>query len=69
MRIAVDTEQEVLAFTVYDYERDKKEVPRASDIEDLEVPDGSFANDILCDTLFYQIKSSNKAVKKTPSGV
>ena len=27
MRIAVDTEQEVLAFTVYDYERDKKEVP------------------------------------------
>ena len=35
MRIAVDTEQEVLAFTVYDYERDKKEVPRASDIEDL----------------------------------
>ena len=69
MRIAVDTEQEVLAFTVYDYERDKKEVPRASDIEDLEVPDGSFANDMLSETLFYQRKSSNKAVKKTPSGV
>ena len=69
MRISADVEQDVLAFTVYDYERDKKEVPRASDIEDLEVPDGSFANDILCDTLFYQRKSSNKAVKKTPSGV
>lgn len=67
--IAADVEQDVLAFTLYDYERDNKEVPRAFDTEDLEVPDRSFANDILCDTLFYQRKNSNKAVKKTPSGV
>lgn len=40
MRIAADVEQDVLAFTVYDYERDKMEVTRASDIEDLEVLDG-----------------------------
>ena len=42
-------------------------MPRASDIEDLEVLDGSFANDILCDTLLYQRRNSNKAVKKTLS--
>ena len=32
MRIAVDAEEDVLAFTLYDYERDKKEVSRASDM-------------------------------------
>ena len=64
---AIYMAQDVLAFTLYDYERDNKEVPQASDIEDMKVPEGSFVNDILCDTLLYQRRNSNKAVKKTLS--
>mgnify|MGYP004475485227 CR=1 FL=1 len=64
---AIYMAQDVLAFTLYEYEQDKKEMPKASDIEHLNVPDGSFVNAILCDTLFYQRKHNNKAVKKTLS--
>ncbi len=64
---AIYMAQDVLAFTLYDYERDKKEVPTPSDPESIEVPKGSFVNSILCDTLYYQRKNNNKAVKKTLS--
>ena len=64
---AIYMAQDVLAFTLYDYERDKKEVPTPSDPENIEVPKGSFVNSILCDTLYYQRKNNNKAVKKTLS--
>lgn len=57
---AIYMAQDVLAFTLYDYERDNKEVPKASDIEDMKVPEGSFVNDIQCDTLLYQRRNSNK---------
>ncbi len=64
---AIYMAQDVLAFTLYDYEKDKKEVPVPSDPEHIEVPEGSFVNSILCDTLYYQKKNNNKAVKKTLS--
>ena len=59
--------QDVLAFTLYDYERDKKKVPVPSDPDSIEVPNGSFVNCVLCDTLEYQKRNNNKAVKKTLS--
>ena len=59
--------QDVLAFTLYDYERDKKKVPVPSDPDSIEVPSGSFVNSVLCDTLEYQKRNNNKAVKKTLS--
>lgn len=59
--------QDVLAFTLYDYERDKKEVPVPSDPDSIDISDGSFVNCILCDTLEYQKRNNNKAVKKTLS--
>ena len=59
--------QDVLAFTLYDYERDKKKVPVPSDPDSIEVPSGSFVNCVLCDTLEYQKRNNNKAVKKTLS--
>ncbi len=57
--------QDVLAFTRYDYERDNKKVPVPSDPDSIEVPSGSFVNCVLCDTLEYQKRNNNKAVKKT----
>ena len=59
--------QDVLAFTLYDYERDNKKVPVPSDTDSIEVPSGSFVNCVLCDTLEYQKRNNNKAVKKTLS--
>ena len=59
--------QDVLAFTLYDYERDNKKVPVPSDPDSIEVPNGSFVNCVLCDTLEYQKRNNNKAVKKTLS--
>lgn len=59
--------QDVLAFTLYDYERDKKTVPTPSDPDSIEVTNGSFVNCVLCDTLEYQKRNNNKAVKKTLS--
>ena len=48
--------QDVLAFTLYDYERDKKTVPVPSDLDNIEVSNGSFVNYVLCETLDYQKK-------------
>ena len=59
--------QDVLAFTLYDYERDNKKVPVPSEPDSIEVPNGSFVNCVLCDTLEYQKRNNNKAVKKTLS--
>lgn len=59
--------QDVLAFTLYDYERDKKTVPTPSDPDSIEVTNGSFVNCVLCDTLEYQKRNNNKAIKKTLS--
>lgn len=64
---AIYMAEDVLAFTLYDYEQDNKEVPKATDIECLKVPAGSFVNNILCDTIVYQKRNNNKAVKKTLS--
>lgn len=57
--------EDVLAFTLYDYERDKKKTPTASRPEELKVSEGSFVNYIRCDTLEYQKRNNKKAVKKT----
>ena len=59
--------EDVLAFTLYDYERDGKEAPAPSDPDGIEVSNGSFVNCVLCDTLEYQKRNNNKAVKKTLS--
>ena len=59
----------------YDYDesteqnpREGKEVPKASRIADIvvESPD-DFVNYIACDTIEYQRKNNNKAIKKTLS--
>lgn len=59
--------EDVLAFTLYDYEKEKKNIPNPSSRDTLELKDGEFVNLIACDTLEYQKRNNNRAVKKTLS--
>lgn len=57
--------QDVLAFTLYDYERNKREIPHPSAPADLTLKGKQFVNYVACDTLEYQKRNNNHAVKKT----
>ncbi len=57
--------QNVLAFTLYDYEKEGREIPTASDINDIDVAEDEFVNYITRDTIEYRKRHNNKAVKKT----
>lgn len=56
--------EDVLAFTLYDYEKEDKEIPAPSDPASVKAEKG-FVNFIACDTLEYQKRNNNRAVKKT----
>ena len=56
---------DVLAFVLYDYEKEGREIPDPSKIEDLKKEEGDFVNYVACDTLEYARLHDNKAVKKT----
>lgn len=58
---------DVLAFTLYDYEKSGKEIPSPSDTKAFEVTGDSFVTYIMCDTFEYHKMNNNKAVKKTLS--
>lgn len=57
--------EDVLAFTLFSYERDKKEIPQAS--TEFNLGENDFINYIRCDTEEYHRMNNNKAVKKTLS--
>lgn len=57
--------EDVLAFTLYDYEKEGKTIPEPSNSFDLK--DGDFVNYIRCDTEEYHRRNNNRAVKKTLS--
>ena len=59
--------EDVLAFTLYDYERSKRAIPTPSTSKTLKVKSSEFVNYIRCDTLDYQKQHNNQAVKKTLS--
>ena len=54
-----------LAFTLYDYEKESRDIPVPSDPSTLQLQDREFANYIACDTLEYRKLNNNAAVKKT----
>ena len=56
--------EDVLAFTLYDYEKEGRDIPEASDPASLNTANG-FVNFVACDTLEYQKMNNNRAVKKT----
>lgn len=58
--------EDVLAFTLYSYEKRKTPIPTPSDITVIfEYPENAFVNYIVCDTMEYQKMNNNKSVKKT----
>lgn len=57
--------QDVLAFTLYDYEKQGRAIPEPSAPDSLCKPDGAFINYVSCDTLEYQKRNNKRAVKKT----
>lgn len=59
--------EDVLALTLYHYEKENKEIPDPSASIDLEIQENEFVNYIACDTIEYRKRNSNKAVKKTLS--
>ncbi len=59
--------EDVLAFTLYDYEKDGKPVPAPSSRNAIDLSGDEFVNMVMCDTIGYQKRNNNKAVKKTLS--
>jgi len=62
---AIMMAEDVLAYVLFDYEKEGKEIPQASDPREMDLGEEEFANYIHCDTIDYQRRSSNRAVKKT----
>lgn len=57
--------KDVLALTLYGYEKDGKEIPVPSKSTHLPLSEGEFISYVACDTLEYRKLYNSKAVKKT----
>lgn len=64
---AIFMAEDVLAFTLYDYEKNKLAIPAPSDLKSIKLKNKETVNQIACDTLGYQKRNNNKSVKKTLS--
>ena len=64
---AVYMAADVLAFTLCDYEREKRPIPVPSSRDAIKTERGEFINLIACDTLEYQKQNNARAVTKTVS--
>ena len=64
---AIMMAEDVLAFVLYDYEKDNRVIPTPSTADKIPLEPGEFINYIACDTLAYRKMHSNKAIKKTLS--
>lgn len=62
---AIEMAEDVLALTLYGYEADNKEIPKATPINEIKVKENEFVNYIACDTMEYRKMYNNKAIKKT----
>ena len=67
LRDAIYMAEDVLSFTLFDYEKDGRAVPEASSLDRISLGSDEFVNYIVCDTIEYQRRNNNKAVKKTLS--
>ena len=57
--------KDVLAYVLYDYEREGKKIPEPSNPEDIKFTNGEFMTFVACDTMDYRKMHNNRAVKKT----
>lgn len=62
---AIHMAEDVLALTLYNYEKDGKEIPTPSSPRDIPTEENEFVSVVSADTLYYQKKFSHKYVKKT----
>ena len=62
---AMSMAEDVLAFTLYSMEKKSSVIPSPSRLQDLKVKKNEFVNYIHCDTIGYQKRNNNKAVRKS----
>ena len=62
---AIYMAEDVLAFTLYDYEKEGRSIPEPAG--KYEIAENEFVNYVRCDTEEYHKRNSNRAVKKTLS--
>ena len=62
---AMEMAEDALALMLFHYEIEGRAVPEASALSELDPAPGSFATLIRCDTIGYQKRNNNRAVKKT----
>lgn len=51
---AMEMAEDALAFMLYDYEKDGRDIPKASGADEINVPEGAFVHFVSCDTIGYQ---------------
>ena len=59
--------EDALALMLLHLEKEKRPIPKASDLKEVQTSGDAFVSYISCDTLEYEKKYSTKAVKKTLS--
>ena len=64
---AIYMAEDVLAFTLYDYEINGKDIPEPLKANEIALSGEQFITYIRCDTIEYQKRNNNRAVKKTLS--
>ncbi len=64
---AIAMAEDVLAFTLFDYEKENKKIPSPSLSSEISINKDEFVNFIRCDTIEYQKRTNTKAVRKTLS--
>ena len=64
---AISMAEDLLAFCLYGYERDRRAIPEPTEIGMLYVEGKQFVSWVACDTLDYQRRNNTRAVKKTLS--
>ena len=57
--------EDALCLMLYSLEEDKQQIPRSSEIKDIETKGDSFVTLIACDTIEYRKFYDNKSIKKT----
>ena len=62
---AMEMAEDALALMLYHYEQEGREIPEASELSAVRTGKGAFATLIKCDTIGYQRRHNNKAIKKT----
>lgn len=62
---AIRMAEDVLALTLYEYEKNKREIPKPSPWREIPIEENEFVNFVSADTMYYQKKFNSRAVKKT----